>query len=123
MKNLEVMASCDKSTKTSACPNFKRPKPAIYCPRISEGSTKVPAASTLNCPEVATDCSKISGEEKNWERCASKTCKIPEDSEIFWIQCDHCDDWYHFKCVRISNDFTASDKIWFCKICDKKIFT
>ncbi|KAG8448665.1 hypothetical protein GDO86_015661 [Hymenochirus boettgeri] len=33
------------------------------------------------------------------EQCASLSCCLPQEETVSWVQCDHCDSWYHVVCV------------------------
>ena len=46
-------------------------------------------------------------------------CRLPEQGRI--IQCDHCQEWYHSKCVTVPESvWKAKNAKWFCKICKYK---
>ncbi|XP_056397253.1 transcription factor 19 [Hyla sarda] len=33
------------------------------------------------------------------EPCASRSCRLPQEDTVSWVQCDHCDSWYHVVCI------------------------
>lgn len=33
------------------------------------------------------------------EPCASRSCCLPQEDTVSWVQCDHCDSWYHVVCI------------------------
>ena len=43
-------------------------------------------------------------------------CKCQSAASDDMIQCDHCDQWFHFPCVGIPDEF-ASIASWFCEDC------
>lgn len=40
-------------------------------------------------------------------------CEQPDNEEM--VQCDHCDRWFHFACVRVDSDIANHD--WSCDTC------
>ncbi|XP_062707477.1 uncharacterized protein LOC134288004 [Aedes albopictus] len=46
----------------------------------------------------------------------SQHCKAcTDDDNTRMVQCDKCDDWYHFACVEVSRG--VADRDWHCPIC------
>ncbi|KAM4641671.1 transcription factor 19 [Discoglossus pictus] len=33
------------------------------------------------------------------EPCASRSCCLPQEDTVSWVQCDRCDSWYHVVCI------------------------
>ncbi|XP_075042748.1 transcription factor 19 [Mixophyes fleayi] len=33
------------------------------------------------------------------EPCAFRSCCLPQEDTVSWVQCDHCDSWYHVVCI------------------------
>ncbi|KAM8954000.1 transcription factor 19 [Pelodytes ibericus] len=33
------------------------------------------------------------------EPCAWRACCLPQEDTVSWVQCDHCDSWYHVLCI------------------------
>ena len=44
------------------------------------------------------------------------TCRLPEDDNFPMIQCDTCKEWYHFKCIDVSDDIPEETN-WHCQNC------
>ncbi len=45
-------------------------------------------------------------------------CKMPNDRSMPMIQCNHCKEWFHEKCIKI--DLARLDsQVWNCDSCDK----
>ncbi len=44
-------------------------------------------------------------------------CYLPPDDEM--IQCDKCDEWYHYKCVNLTPKMVKAigDDEWICRNC------
>ncbi|XP_055621941.1 uncharacterized protein LOC129765562 [Toxorhynchites rutilus septentrionalis] len=51
------------------------------------------------------------GDESNVRHC--KACMDEDDTDM--VQCDDCDDWYHFKCVGVNQEIAHHD--WCCSHC------
>ncbi|XP_038624766.1 transcription factor 19 [Tachyglossus aculeatus] len=34
--------------------------------------------------------------------CAAPRCRLPQDETVTWVQCDHCDAWFHVACAGCS---------------------
>ena len=55
--------------------------------------------------------------KKDTEKKSKKLyCKCQSAASDDMIQCDHCDQWFHFPCVGIPDEF-ASIASWFCEDC------
>ncbi|KAJ3356053.1 hypothetical protein HDU83_001967 [Entophlyctis luteolus] len=46
-------------------------------------------------------------------------CRKPYDPELFYIQCDGCDEWYHGICANMSEEQADRIFLWFCRICER----
>jgi hypothetical protein len=46
-------------------------------------------------------------------------CSTPLNPDYMYIQCDHCDSWYHTECVNLSDDEAKTIDKWLCSKCDK----
>ncbi|XP_044124436.1 transcription factor 19 [Bufo gargarizans] len=33
------------------------------------------------------------------EPCAWRSCRLPQEDTVGWVQCDRCDSWYHVVCI------------------------
>lgn len=42
-----------------------------------------------------------------------RICPQPDDNQM--VQCDECDEWFHFECVGVTN--TVQDRPWSCRKC------
>ena len=51
------------------------------------------------------------------EDCAATACKHPQIDQIDWIQCDGCDCWYHFVCVRVKKRRADTMLTYCCPPC------
>ncbi|KAM3143541.1 hypothetical protein pb186bvf_004303 [Paramecium bursaria] len=46
------------------------------------------------------------------------TCKKPQNPDLGYIQCDKCDEWYHYSCVGINkSDYENKNKEYVCGCC------
>jgi hypothetical protein len=45
------------------------------------------------------------------------TCLKPYDPKQFYLQCDHCDQWYHGSCVNITESIAEQIEKWYCPDC------
>lgn len=43
-------------------------------------------------------------------------CKKPDNGELM-VGCDGCDDWFHFKCMRLSKDYSGLVESFICPYC------
>ncbi|KAE8585440.1 hypothetical protein XENTR_v10021312 [Xenopus tropicalis] len=43
--------------------------------------------------------SVVSQTVSNAEPCAWRSCCLPQEETVSWVQCDHCDSWYHVVCI------------------------
>ncbi|KAI8609777.1 hypothetical protein BC830DRAFT_1048343, partial [Chytriomyces sp. MP71] len=46
-------------------------------------------------------------------------CRKPYDPELFYIQCDGCDEWYHGICANMKEEEAERIFLWFCRICER----
>ncbi|VDK49509.1 unnamed protein product [Anisakis simplex] len=48
----------------------------------------------------------------------SQSCeKLRREQDTFWIQCDHCDCWYHGRCVNVEEYESALIEKYHCERC------
>ncbi|KAJ3137181.1 hypothetical protein HK100_000955 [Physocladia obscura] len=41
------------------------------------------------------------------------------DPDLFYIQCDGCDEWFHGICANINEEQAERIFLWFCRICER----
>ncbi|KAJ3412665.1 hypothetical protein HDV05_000415 [Chytridiales sp. JEL 0842] len=47
-------------------------------------------------------------------------CRKPYNLDLFYIQCDSCDDWFCSRCTRLSEEKAEGVAVWFCKHCERE---
>lgn len=104
-------AKSDKSSKKSR--KQPTPPPVLEPPKVSKTSISPgpenPLTSVINPPPEATF------DEGDWK---CPVCNHGENGDQ-WVCCDKCEEWYHFKCVGITQEPT--DDEWYCVPCTKKL--
>ncbi|VDI43251.1 nucleosome-remodeling factor subunit BPTF [Mytilus galloprovincialis] len=81
------------------------------CVGISEGKAKT--VDSYTCP----DCKRQQETTTEELYCL---CKTPYDESQFYIGCDRCQDWFHGKCVGISEKEAGSLDVYLCPKCKQQ---
>ncbi|CAC5424118.1 BPTF [Mytilus coruscus] len=81
------------------------------CVGISEGKAKT--VDSYTCP----DCKR---QQENTTEELYCLCKTPYDESQFYIGCDRCQDWFHGKCVGISEKEASSLDVYLCPKCKQQ---
>ena len=55
------------------------------------------------------------GEERRFDSYSCQKCEEVDTEEM--VQCDMCDQWFHFACVGVSAD--VADRDWSCTDCNE----
>ena len=56
----------------------------------------------------------------SFEKCAlGLKCSEPHGKDINWVMCDNCENWYHVRCVGITNE-QAENEDFICRACAAK---
>ncbi|KAJ3323584.1 hypothetical protein HDV06_001608 [Boothiomyces sp. JEL0866] len=65
---------------------------------------------------------QVKKEEQFREQKPKNYCSCDEqyNPDLFYIQCESCDQWFHGKCVSIDEDTSSQIIKWFCKPCKQK---
>lgn len=45
------------------------------------------------------------------------SCRLPENNDYPMVQCDTCNEWYHFECTGVSADDISEECTWNCRNC------
>ena len=88
-------------------------------PHSIEGGDDKILPNTADDPEVLTNNDSVSTEPADSEACAASTCMHPSTDPIEWIQCDHCDKWYHQLCVHVKKRQAEKMPKYSCPPCRK----
>lgn len=59
-------------------------------------------------------------DEDDADNCAAIKCLKPTGEEVNWVQCDHCEEWYHLLCVGLGTDEVKEDEDYKCFKCSDK---
>ncbi|KAJ1553417.1 Lsd1/2 complex PHD finger containing protein Phf2 [Cladochytrium tenue] len=46
-------------------------------------------------------------------------CRKPYDCTQMYIQCDLCEDWFHFSCANVTEDAADRTDLWYCRPCSE----
>lgn len=57
-------------------------------------------------------------DEDDADNCAAIKCLKPTGEEVNWVQCDHCEEWYHLLCVGLGSDEVKEDEDYKCFKCN-----
>ena len=72
-------------------------------------------SKTKNLPKTTQEQVKIEMFEKVKKKTIkSDFCQIVAAYDPLGVQCDRCEFWFHFPCVRIK---CAQSKYWYCQNC------
>uniref|UniRef100_A0A8C1IQH9 [histone H3]-trimethyl-L-lysine(4) demethylase n=1 Tax=Cyprinus carpio TaxID=7962 RepID=A0A8C1IQH9_CYPCA len=64
----------------------------------------------------ASDVSQSEDSEEDMTQCPAKNCLQPEGEEVYWVQCDCCNRWFHMICVGVSAELAAKED-YMCVTC------
>uniref|UniRef100_A0A673KCU2 [histone H3]-trimethyl-L-lysine(4) demethylase n=1 Tax=Sinocyclocheilus rhinocerous TaxID=307959 RepID=A0A673KCU2_9TELE len=57
----------------------------------------------------ASDVSQSEDSEEDMTQCPAENCLQPEGEEVYWVQCDCCNRWFHMICVGVSAELAAEE--------------
>ncbi|XP_030639684.1 lysine-specific demethylase 5B-B isoform X2 [Chanos chanos] len=75
------------------------------------------ADSTSTSPTWHSDLSQSDDSEEDMVLCPAERCLQPEGDEVFWVQCDGCNQWFHMICVGVSAELAAEED-YMCVNCN-----
>uniref|UniRef100_A0A671LN37 [histone H3]-trimethyl-L-lysine(4) demethylase n=1 Tax=Sinocyclocheilus anshuiensis TaxID=1608454 RepID=A0A671LN37_9TELE len=64
----------------------------------------------------ASDVSQSEDSEEDMTQCPAENCLQPEGEEVYWVQCDCCNRWFHMICVGVSAELAAEED-YMCVTC------
>uniref|UniRef100_A0A672LRW6 [histone H3]-trimethyl-L-lysine(4) demethylase n=1 Tax=Sinocyclocheilus grahami TaxID=75366 RepID=A0A672LRW6_SINGR len=64
----------------------------------------------------ASDVSQSEDSEEDMTQCPAEKCLQPEGEEVYWVQCDCCNRWFHMICVGVSAELAAEED-YMCVTC------
>ena len=78
------------------------------------GSRDNASSDGLGCNEEISD----DGDDEEEEgECSAPFCRQPVAEQICWVQCDHCQEWFHCLCVGLTKEYAEKIESYNCKSC------
>lgn len=77
------------------------------------------AASVSASPSYLSDLSQSEDSEEDMILCPAESCLQPAEDEVFWVQCDCCNQWFHMICVGVSEK-VAAEEDYICVTCSTR---
>ncbi len=74
-----------------------------------------PLGDALGCNEEMSD--NDGGNEEEEGQCSAPFCRQPVAEQISWVQCDHCQEWFHCLCVGLTKEYADKIDSYNCKSC------
>ncbi|XP_051508691.1 lysine-specific demethylase 5B-B isoform X1 [Myxocyprinus asiaticus] len=87
-------------------------KPKSKKQRMSTEKTRERKAASVS----ASDVSQSEDSEEEMTFCPAESCLQPEGEEVYWVQCDCCNRWFHMMCVGVSAELAAEED-YMCVTC------
>lgn len=56
-------------------------------------------------------------EEEEEGECSAPQCLLPSGDQISWVQCDHCQEWFHLMCVGLTKEYAEQIDTYICGSC------
>ena len=56
-------------------------------------------------------------EEEEEGECSATQCLQPVADQIIWVQCDHCQEWFHCVCVGLTKEYAEQIDTYKCASC------
>ncbi|XP_046727107.1 lysine-specific demethylase 5B-B isoform X4 [Silurus meridionalis] len=84
-----------------------------------ENRSERKAASVSASPSYLSDVSQSDDSEEDMILCPAESCLQPAGEEVFWVQCDCCNQWFHMICVGVSEKI-AADEDYMCVTCSAR---
>jgi len=78
------------------------------------GGSGNPSSDGLGCNEEMTD---DGNDEEEEGECSAPFCRQPVAEQICWVQCDHCQEWFHCLCVGLTKEYAEKIESYNCKSC------
>ena len=95
----------------------KRRPPATLRRRGGLARTSTPSHD-LGCHEEITPEEEEEEEEGEEEgECSATQCLQPVTDQIIWVQCDHCQEWFHCVCVGLTKEYAEQIDTYKCASC------
>ncbi|KAI9347276.1 hypothetical protein BDR26DRAFT_854934 [Obelidium mucronatum] len=113
-----------KPKQTTA--SVKKKKSAKRAPkRAKSRSNRAPAKPPASLIPAKKD-DEADGDEYDYEYSEDEDptkvycyCRKRYDPNLFYIQCDGCDEWYHGICANMKEEEAERIFLWFCRICER----
>uniref|UniRef100_A0A3B1KA19 [histone H3]-trimethyl-L-lysine(4) demethylase n=1 Tax=Astyanax mexicanus TaxID=7994 RepID=A0A3B1KA19_ASTMX len=77
------------------------------------------AASVSASPNYLSDLSPSDDSEEDMILCPAESCRQPAGDEVYWVQCDCCNQWFHMVCVGVSAKMAAEED-YVCVSCSSR---
>lgn len=76
---------------------------------------RISSGDGLGCNEEISDNEDENEEEES--ECSAPFCRQPVAEQICWVQCDHCQEWFHCLCVGLTKEYAEKVDSYNCKSC------
>ena len=91
--------------------------PAHAGPASAVVSAAVPLANERSAAAAAKDTSSEDEDDRQAEERLFCLCQQPYSPEQAMVSCDACGEWWHLRCVGISQSHARSAKVYHCPFC------
>ncbi len=100
--------SVSGASPVTAARTTPRPTPSLQ--RKGSGSSN----DGLGCNETLDEEEE---EEEEESECSAPQCLQPVAEQISWVQCDHCQEWFHIMCVGLTEEYAMQIDTYICVSC------
>lgn len=92
-------------------------EPEAQAEREAEAETEIPLVSPLTSSIAAVK--PVEKKNNNIEMCPKTICSYKRERRGRpWVQCSHCGQWCHCRCVGLTKLKAEKVKDWICPLCN-----